>query len=457
MGQRRHRFPSAMPEFLRLRLEVLAFVLLCSLGTLAAAWQVRDWGDALSPIDAFSEANAIREARNFMDTGIAANAGLGNVMRPGLYPNEGFEGYPLLAGPSVTPSGVYTHYPPGPEYLLYATMRLLGPEPVSHLRILPLGITWAAAVFFGLRLRRRFGTPVASLVMLACAALPMFSDADSYLHNHGYALALLLVEIGICVGRNAMVLPFLLLGFLQGWLSFDYVFLVTLVPGTLELAMARLGIGHIVRPRLALWRCIAAGAGFAFAHLLHFAEVCAFYGSFHAALQDLTNAAAFRSGADASPGALRRAVLTVCVIWFYFIGHYPVSTFFWHPDAGIVDNWRVCRFAGLTLGAWLAVLTPVFIAARLMQQRRLRPSQPLRLIDNDWLAMNLYGLVPCSIWYVVMLYHALGHTQYLYRHLFFCFFLYVLFCSTALVNELLPAMVRSRNVSIQPVPGSSTS
>ena len=244
----------------------------------------------------FSESNAIREARNFLDTGIAADDGLGDVLRPDLYPEEGFQGHPATRAHSLTPKGIYTHYPPGPEYILYVAMRLLGTHPISRLRIVPLMITWLTTLFFGLSLHRRFGTPVAALVMLACAALPMFSAADSFLHYDGYALALLLVEIGLAIGSNILVLPFIVLGFLQGWLSFDYFFLVTLVPGAVELAMPRLDPGHAARKRLALMRCGAAGGGFALAHLLHFAEVWAFFGSFHAALHDLGAAAAYRTG-----------------------------------------------------------------------------------------------------------------------------------------------------------------
>jgi hypothetical protein len=426
-----------MPDALRRRVEVVAFVLLCSLGSLSAAWHMRNWGDALSPVDAFSEANAIREVRNFLDTGITMNDGLGNVLRPGLYPDQGFQGFPTLRAASVTPSGVYTHYPPGPEYLLYAAMRLLGPHPISRLRILPLIITWAAAVFFGLSLRGRFGTPVAAMVMLACATLRLFSDADSYLHDIGYAFALLLVEIGVSVGRNKLVLPFLLLGFLQGWLSFDYVFLVTLVPGATELAMGRLGVGHAARLRLAAWRCVAAGAGFMLAHLLHFLEVWAFFGSFHPALADLTGAASCRAGASEAGGPLHRFVETFGIIKYYVVGQYPISTFFWRPDAGLPGNWQVFRFAGLTLGIWWVVLTHLFIVLHLLSGRRV--SHPARKLDSDWLVVSLCGLVPCVLWYVVMLNHAADHTHYLYRHLFFGFFIGALFCMTALVNLLAPA------------------
>jgi len=438
-----------MSERTRASLALFGFILLCSIGSLSAAWQVRNWGNNLSRVDPFSESNAIREVRNFLDTGITANDGLGNVLRPGLYPHQGFEGYPATRPHSVTPSGVYTHYPPGPEYILYVATKLLGAQPISRLRIVPLTLTWLAAVFFGLSVRRRFGMSAAVLVMLACAALPMFSDADSCLHDEGYAFALLLVEIGVSIGVNRLIFPFALLGFFQGWLSFDYFFLVTLVPGAIEWAMPRLDVGHRARKRLALWRCGVAAAGFAFAHLLHFAEVCAFFGSIPAAVHDLADAAAYRTGEF---GPIGRVILTCLVLRHYFIGTYPISTFFWRPDAGIPGNWQVFRFGGLTIGIWWLLLTHLFIAVRLMGKTRRPLDLAKRQIDNDWLVVTLCGVVPCSLWYIVMPEHAFIHEHLLYRHLFFCFFLGLLFCAIALVKAQQPILRGLFGAVLRPTP-----
>ena len=134
----------------------------------------------------------------------------------------------------VTPEGVYTHYPPGPEYLLYGAMRVLGPSPVWHLRLLPIAITWLATLYFGLRVRRRFGPAIGWMVMAACMALPSFSDSAPSLHYEAYGFALLLVEIALCLDRRTRLIPFVFIGFLQGWLSFDYSFLVALTPGDVE-------------------------------------------------------------------------------------------------------------------------------------------------------------------------------------------------------------------------------
>ena len=414
-------------------LKVLAFVLLCSVGSISAAWNVRNAGNALSQVDAFSESNAIREVRNFLDTGIAANDGLGNVLRPGLYSEEGFEGHPETRAHSLTPSGVYTHYPPGPEYILYVAMRLLGTHPIARLRIVPLMITWLAAVFFGLSLRHRFGMPCAAFVMLACAVLPVFSDADAYLHYDGYALALLLVEIGLCLGRSTQVLPFAVLGFGQGWLSFDYFFLVALVPGALELALPRLDADHTARKHLALWRCTAAAAGFVFAHLLHFTEVCAYFGSFQAAFRDLRGAAAYRTG---EIGPLLRIVLTCHVLMHYFSGVNSIGILLGQPAVRRLEPQQAFRFGGLALGTWLLLLTLWFLLVRLIRQRRAQTSAAALQIDDDWLVVTLCGIIPCSLWFVAMPEHAFIHEHFLYRHLFFCFFLNVLFVALALERAL---------------------
>jgi len=415
------------------RLNILLFVLLCSIGSIGAAWQVRNWGDALSSADPFSEANVIIEVHNFFDTGLSADDGLGNVLRPDLYPDQGFQGHPETRPHSVTPSGVYTHYPPGPEYILYAAMHVLGTNPISLLRIVPLTVTWLAAVFFGLSVRRRFGATVATLVMLACAALPTFSDADSLLHYEGYAFALLLVEIGLALGRNRTVLPFMLLGFCQGWLSFDYIFLVTLVPGAVELALPHLDPDHSARNRLAFGRCVAAGSGFALAHVMHLCQVWAFYGSFQLAVQDLSDAAAYRTG---EVGPIQRFVLTCLVLKHFLVGPNPISMLLGHLNTHGLRTLRGFRFGGLALGIWWLVLTHVFILAQL--RRRREHSSDKRNIDNDWLAVTACGVMPSCLWYLTMPAHSFIHEHLLYRHLFFCFFLGLLFCAIKLADALQP-------------------
>lgn len=151
-----------MTELTSRRLWLAAFVLLCCAGVIYEVWKVRDRGDRLDHVDPFSEANVLREVDGFRAQGFWHDAGLGNALFGSRYPDQGFViSFGEELKHTLTPSGVYTHYPPGAEYLLYLDESLLGPEPVSRLRLLPLALGAAATVFFGLSVRRRFGAVAA--------------------------------------------------------------------------------------------------------------------------------------------------------------------------------------------------------------------------------------------------------------------------------------------------------
>jgi hypothetical protein len=390
-----------------------AFILLCLAGTIYRTWEIRHWGDALSRVDPFSEANALREVDGFRAQGFWHDAGLGNTLFGPRYPNDGFwisVGEERLH--TVTPSGVYTHYPPGPEYLLYLAEAMFGPEPVSRLRLLPLALSGAAAVFYGLSLKRRFGVVAASLVMLASLAVVPFTDANSSVHEYGYGLALLLVEIGVAIGRNSLRWPFVLIGFVQGWLSFDQVFLVVLTPLAVELSLPLICPGYKARLRLAIERCILAAAGFALAHLLHFAEVSAFYGSVGATFADMQDSARWRAGFDKANGSR--------VSMFSTLLHYIVSRrpFDFHA------NHHSFRFLGFTLGVLWPLVAIFLYGVEIMRGRR--GLQALGLLWR-WFLIGLIGLVASCVWYVAMPAHAHVHEHLLYRHLILCFELWAIF------------------------------
>lgn len=388
------------------RAELAGFVVLCCLPTALAFSQASGWGDALSAVDAYSEANAIRGARNFVEHGFAATHGLPNVFYPGLYDGQGFAGEPMGQIPGVTPEGVYTHYPPGPEYLLTVAMMLTGSAAVSLWRLLPLTIGLFATLFLGFAVRRRIGRLGGWIAMAACLAVPSFYDAQTYLHYDGYAQALLLVEIAaiLCGGTPAFV--FAVLGFLQGWLSFDYAFLVVLTPPAVELCLTRLGTGDGYRS--AFLRAFLVGFGFCAAHGLHFLQVCLHLGSLSAGLGDILGAAAHRSGALQIHGVVEYLLTVNAVVASYLIGTEPLRL------SG--DDMTLFRFAGLSLGPWCLLVTATIACL---------PSLRPRL--KDWLLVSAAGMAVSCFWYVTMVNHAIVHHHFLYRHMFFGFFIGVLF------------------------------
>jgi hypothetical protein len=415
-----------MIEWLRQRLPVIAFLVLCSSGTLQAAWLLRGMGDdLLVRVDHNSEANALREVDGFRALGLWHDAGLGRPLFGPRYPELGF------AAPSdpnvaryLSPGGVYTHFPPGPEYILYGAEALFGPAPVWRLRLVPLALTWAAALFLGLSLRRRYGESVAWLVMLGCAALPSFHDVDIALHVWGYAMALFLVEIGVATGRHRRALPFLLIGFLQGWISFDWVFLVALCPLALELAQPLLIPGTPARLRLGVLRSALAGGGFALAHLAHFGQVWAYYGSLGQAVADLAASAQYRSGLGEVHGPLQYLGNAINVILYNTCSVFPVSVFFWHPDADFPYRIWVFRFLGLTFAPWWVIVS--VILGVIDHARRRAGRADARLLVR-WGGISLLGLIVSTCWWLVMQNHAMQHWFMNFRHLFFWFFLSLLF------------------------------
>lgn len=415
---------------LRSRLAILLFVLLCGTGALCSLAQVRHWGNELSVVDTFSEANALREVRNFLDDGLMKYQGLGMVYRADMYPGQGFSGSPADRIHGVTAEGVYTHYPPGPEYLLYVSARVLGMDPVSRLRLVPICVGWAAVLFLGFAVRRRFGGAVGWMVMGACAITPGVTDGFVGLHYQGYAAALLMVEIGLCLGGRASLAPMGLVGFLQGWLSFDYVFLVTFVPLALECALPRIDRDHQPRMQLALLRAVLAGGGFTAALAIHFIQVSAYWGSAALAVRDFAGAAAHRAGADMVNGTMGYLAQAAANLKIYFHGLHPLNTSLSLPDTVTPETWTMFRFLGLSLGPWWLLVTVV-----LMAWDMIRPSPEIAALRKDWHFVCLTGAATSSIWLVTMVNHGIVHVHFLYRHLFFAFFLIVLFAAVRIAKH----------------------
>jgi hypothetical protein len=411
---------------------------------------MRHWGNALSPVDAFSEANALRAVDGFRSQGLGHDAGLGNVLFGTRFPNEGFAGASAEdRARSVGPGGVYTHYPPGPEYILYLDEALSGPDPIVRLRLLPLALCAASSVFFGLSIRRRFGPTSAWLLMIALLGVAPLHDADTSLHFIGYGLALLLIEVAVAVGSKALYAAFFILGFCQGWLSFDYIFLTVLAPVAVEFSLPSIDPGHIARRRVALGRCAMAAAGFVLAHIIHFAEVWAFYGSLNDALGDLHNSARYRAAAG-TPNSILHYAVTFCLICgFYLFSPYPVALPFVLPlpQFYVLHSFR---FLGLTLGVWWPLLAA---ALWCIDNRRKQNGLPHLGLLMRWCKLGIIGIAISSAWWLTMQNHATVHIHLLYRHLSICFILWALFLAVQCADFVESWQVRLlRHCSLDPSP-----
>jgi hypothetical protein len=103
---------------------------------------------------------------------------------------------------------------------------------------------------------------------------------------------------------------------------------------------------------------VLAGVGFALAHLLHFGEVWAFYGSLGDALADLESSARYRAGFDQPKGWS----IPSTPAWGWF-----TSSFFLPTRSLSRSGINTCtlpsfHFLGLTLGAWWPLVAVLLCA-----------------------------------------------------------------------------------------------
>ena len=274
--------------------------------------EIRRLGNGLSyTADPFSEADAIRSSEHYVRFGFTSDAGLPNIQYGDRFPTDG-----AIAGDALF-HGVYTRYPPLPNLLCGLFEVTFGFDHVWVWRFVPVVLTLAATVLLFRAFEAAFGSLSAAAVTVLASAAPMTLSYMHGLHFQGYAHALMLLELALLTsvvfGRAAVTASRLsvlaLVGFVQGWLSFEYIFIVT--GAAIPLALVARQHGHRAPPRLALQLVAAAGSGFLAAIALHFMQVIVFHGSVAAAYADFHGRAVFRMLGDGTTPYLNEVLVVL--------------------------------------------------------------------------------------------------------------------------------------------------
>src|SRR2546428_477513 len=178
--------------------------------------------------DPYSEADALRSSEHYVKFGFTADAGLPNIEYGDRFRRVGSVGGEALF------HGVYTRYPPLPNLLCGLYEVTIGIDRVWLWRFVPVLLTLAATAALFLALEAAIGSLAASAVTVLASAAPMTLSYMHGLHFQGYAHALFLAELALLttmvLGGAAVTATRLgalaLVGFVQGWLSFEYIFIV---------------------------------------------------------------------------------------------------------------------------------------------------------------------------------------------------------------------------------------
>jgi hypothetical protein len=388
--------------------------------------------------DPFSEANAVRAAEYYVDNGITLNSGLPDQCYGYSFPLDGFK--PYLSFPAARDqyidnapyqtltslilnehTCVYTHYPQGPDMLLAAMMYISGKHNTDIYRLLPLWLQFIGVFALAYTICRLLSVIHCLLIMGFCFAMPMFYSMSIGLHQQGYAFALLLIEISLLFlllckalsNRDAMIgKGFLfILGFCQGWLSFDYAFLVILCPFAIVSITYHNSDDSI---RTAIKYAIILASGFTLAHLFHFIEVTAYLSSIWDAVNDFYSAAEKRATEHEGQVLINRIDLLVMYLDYF-------SSRMKYFQIGYIT------FASLIILARVAFIPLSYYS---------------KTIDNITKRIDLIRLISvigCSLmisclWIVVMKGHSMEHTHFIPRHLFLAYFIPIFY----IVQQLAP-------------------
>lgn len=235
--------------------------------------------------DSFSDANVINAGRNFDRVGMAATCGL---------PVWWCSSEPGRLGP------IYTHYPPGPEWI-HQALKFVGLHELWQWRLISIStgaLALLALWWFALQIA---GSPTFAMlaVLFYAVSAPFTQFADS-IHQHTYMQLTLFGCLGAwCAVERAqtscargiwLTLAGLFL-FLDLWLTFEHVaFIPAFIAGrTFFCGFRRLIVAGIVMG------CVFGAA--LTARVLHNATVL---GSVSAAVDDLFGAAKYRAAAARS-------------------------------------------------------------------------------------------------------------------------------------------------------------
>lgn len=382
---------------------------------------MKNTNNNLSFADPWTEADTIRSAEAFALHGFTSNSGLPDIAFGCQFADQGTKKILLDSENAKTwklgtlsareghevsyNSFVYTHYPPGPSWIAGISAKIFEPTAIAKLRIIPVLIGLLSIACFLWQIFNLVGAIKGALAAIIFASIPMLSNMMHVLSYQGYALALLLFGIAICIKvfihKNPSFYELLLLfsiSHIQGWMGFDYFFLVISLPIIIMLLFPP-NTTNRNKVYLMVMVCLI---GFSLAHLVHFYQVINYLGSLDKALLDFSGTAAYRSQSITyDDGSALPS--TASLLWSY------LTTY--------SGSWRHLGWSAL----YYSVIGSIIILAL--------PSsaQKYRLILGIYLSLFI-----ASLWVITMPQHAAQHWHFIPRHYFICIF----FTSIAVLSAI---------------------
>ena len=370
-----------------------------------------------------AEADTVRSAEAYMNQGLWAHHGLPRMLYGNRFPKDGTVKDHLTAEGGVVAEfrqgfppemadrnqWITTHCPPGADLINGVQAKSFGIDPVWKLRIFPTAVGLIALAFLFQTVTKLWGVERGALISVLVAILPMVPLWLPTLHYEGYALALVLIQTSFVLRRlwlrestgPVFVLVLFLIGFFQGWLSWDHFFVVSLL--ALPWWLLRRADG--ARPNLVIlfWMTAVPAAGFTLAHVLHLCMAVGDLGSWQAALGEFHRTGMERGG---MAGGTSRLKYTGKAVYLYIRWClYPSNRRFGPILAGV---------------AALAAVAAIFRRTELSLQPWNRQKRVLQMAwpgQHSALPALVAALGVSTLWLFVMPQHVFGNSELTVRHL----------------------------------------
>lgn len=390
-----------------------AFILLIIIGLAALGiYRSLAYSKVINLLEETQEILVINAAYNYLENGLSSNYGLPD--------NSGYKAYEFqqaLTDPdyslqsSETPR-IYTHSPPSQYWLGWVLVKICGKDNLGCMRLYSTATGIIGLSFFALMLILSLSPFKSSALFFSVAILPMTTNMMPIFTHTNWGFSLFITQLGYLLyffkkktplrAWNSILL--FTLGFIQGWFTFEYFFLICLSPLPLALLYSKPAQKED-KKRLILVTLLLT-TGYFSAFFLHFVQNSLFYGSAMDAYKDFFEVGKSRLSAAQGHWKIDRITLTLN---YFFV--FPRSFYFF------IINFPILIGVVLVL-IWFkdisfSIQGPVIVKLKWTSDRR-------------HYFVILTALLISLLWMIVMSYNASQHTHLFPRLLFFSYFVCIL-------------------------------
>jgi hypothetical protein len=224
-----------------------------------------------------------------------------------VYAKEGFfsnAGLPYFSYNEARGRPVYTHIPPGPNWVGGVYTKICGSGNLGCFRLIPTTFGVISFFLFAWFLLSNLSPAKSAAMMVAVAFVPMSYNMLHGLHYPCYTNSLLLIQLGLLLsifkGKAGIdklrLISLFMIGFLQGYFTWEYYFVVSFA--AIPLAYIYSPLKQTEDKKRLFFVILALFSGFSFAHLLHFVQVSVYLGGIKEGFLELMRAGFIRGGGE---------------------------------------------------------------------------------------------------------------------------------------------------------------